>query len=189
MKNKQTLLKITVMVTTITALFLSNLSLVFAPPTNSFIDLTPNPVGVTQTVKVTYWIDPSPTSAGISAGGWQDITIEVERPDGSLQTIESLTTDSRGVGCIQYTPDAVGTHFFRMAFPGYTSGTVTYTSSSSSRESLAVQEEPVEVDPDYLTTCDIPSDECNWWICVIIVLVIIIIVILGVVFIRRTKKT
>jgi hypothetical protein len=166
---------------------LANFSSVFAVTTHAFIDITPNPAGLGQTVKITYWVTPSPSSAGISAEMWQGITIEVEKPDGSTQTIEPLTTDSRGVGCINYTPDTVGTHFFEMSFPEWDEAGVIYTASVSTREALTLQEEPAEVDPDYLTTCDIPSSY-DYLIVIILIIVVIVIIILGLLLRRKTQK-
>lgn len=164
-KIKKSSLNNVVIVMLLIVFILANFSFVFAIDidTYAFIRVDPNPVGINQTVLVCFWIQPSPTTAGIESGTWQDITIEVTRPDGSVETIADLTTDATGVGWIHYTLSEIGTWTFQMSFPGYTSDAGDYyTPSESNIEALSVQEDPVDYELGDLT-CELPDVEIEDW--------------------------
>ncbi|MGD2066273.1 MAG: hypothetical protein PVI43_03780, partial [Candidatus Bathyarchaeota archaeon] len=157
---------------------LASFSQVFgAPvPTDAFIDVVPNPVGVNQQVLICYWIQPSPATASIASGMWQEIAIEVTKPDGYVSTIENLRTDNTGLGSTQYVPDEAGHYSFKMKFPGWTEAGNEYLAAESNIETLIVQGDPVDYEPDDLT-CQIPfcDEPCITTTDVLIIIIVIII--------------
>ena len=170
---------------------LANFSQVFAAviPTDAFIDVVPNPVGVTQSVLICYWIHPSPATAGIASGMWQEIAIEVTTPDGDVTKMENLPTDNNGLGSIQYTPTQVGYHSFKMKFPGWTEAGNEYLAAVSNIETLIVQEDPVDYELDELICqmpfCDEPCSTITYDVIIVIVIIIIVIIIILGLFLRR----
>lgn len=181
---------------TVTVLFsivfvLASFSQVFgAPvPTDAFIDVVPNPVGVNQPVLICYWIQPSPATAGIASGMWQGITIEVTTPDGDVTKMENVLTDNNGLGSIQYIPTQVGYHSFKMKFPGWTEAGNEYLAAVSNIETLIVQEDPVDYELDEITCqmpfCDEPCSTITYDVIIVIVIIIIVIIIILGLFLRR----
>jgi outer membrane protein assembly factor BamB len=123
--------------------------------TYPFLGAVPNPVGKSQTVLFHVGIFQQLSSALM---GWEDLSITIEKPDGTTDTITDITTDSTGGTGKTYTPDQVGvyyctTHFPEQAItetntaPGIDVGTVMLASESAVLE-LIVQEEAIEYYPD-----------------------------------------
>jgi hypothetical protein len=158
---------------------LSNFSLAFATATTASVQIKPNPVGIEQTVLICLRVEPSPTTAGITSGGWEGITVVATRPDGSTETIGPFTTDSTGATSFYYTPDRVGHWTFQMSFPGYSSSGETYDPSQSPEEGLDVQPDPVDYELEELT-CDALEDEdpCLIWKILVGILILIILILL-----------
>jgi outer membrane protein assembly factor BamB len=132
-------------------------------PTFAFISIAPNPVGVGQTVSISYWLDKLPPGGAGNAGErWVGWTMEVTKPDDTKQTIPLGTSDPVGGGYIAYTPDIVGTYIFKFIFPGqkvtgstgsgiynYNIGiNDTYTASTKTA-TLTVQQEQINSAPTY----------------------------------------
>ncbi|MCW4005888.1 MAG: hypothetical protein NWF04_04740 [Candidatus Bathyarchaeota archaeon] len=128
-------------------------------PIWSYMNVSPNPIGVDQTAFIVFWFDKSPpTAAGSGGDRWTDITIEVTAPDNSKDTLGPFTTDSVGGSYAMFTPTQVGTYTFVLDFPGQTASLYhpetgvagnpsdfvndTY-SSSTTTATLTVQEEPI----------------------------------------------
>ena len=136
-------------------------------PTYAFIAASPNPVGVTQRVQITAWIDKMPPFRDMSLGSWSayysDITIEVTAPDGSKQTLGPQNSDPAGTTYFAYTPKEVGTYYFQMIYPGedFTPGYGSsgndvsgyYLASTSKKLEVTVQEEPIQF---------MPATPSNW---------------------------
>ncbi|MEJ2260287.1 MAG: hypothetical protein P8X83_01315 [Nitrosopumilaceae archaeon] len=80
----------------------------------AFINAMPNVVGVNQQVLIHYGIH-LPTLWPQT--GWEDLSVEVERPDGSTYSITGLTTDLTGGAGVNLTPDQVGTWRIRTIYP------------------------------------------------------------------------
>ncbi|MCW4006070.1 MAG: PQQ-binding-like beta-propeller repeat protein [Candidatus Bathyarchaeota archaeon] len=90
-------------------------------PTYAFISVAPTSVGVGQPLVITVWLDKvPPTANGAYGDRWDDLTIEVTKPDGSTTTIGPFTSDPVGSGYASYTPDQAGTYTFQFHFPGDT---------------------------------------------------------------------
>jgi outer membrane protein assembly factor BamB len=123
--------------------------------TYPFLGAVPNPVGKDQTVLFHVGIFQQLSSAQM---GWEGLTITIEKPDGTTDTISDIKTDSTGGTGKTYTPDQVGTYYCQTHFPqqeitetktvpGIDVGTVMLASESAVLE-LEVQEEAVQYYPD-----------------------------------------
>jgi hypothetical protein len=108
---------------------------------------TPNPVGVNQETLITVGITDPLVSA---LYGWQGLSITITRPDGVVETISNIKTDSTGLTGRVYVPPIVGNYTLVGHFPeqkapatatGYTVNT-TMLASDSAPITLVVQEEP-----------------------------------------------
>ena len=80
----------------------------------AFANAMPNQVGVNQQVLIHYGIH-LPTLWPQT--GWTDLSVEVQRPDGSTYTIDGLVTDLTGGAGVTLNPDQVGTWRIRTIFP------------------------------------------------------------------------
>jgi outer membrane protein assembly factor BamB len=87
-------------------------------PTYAYIAVTPNPIGVGQQALVVYWMSQlPPTATGDTGYRWQNLKIEITKPDGSKQTMGPYTSDPVGGGFASFTPDQEGTYTFDFSFP------------------------------------------------------------------------
>ncbi|MCW4018850.1 MAG: hypothetical protein NWF00_09280 [Candidatus Bathyarchaeota archaeon] len=136
-------------------------------PTYAYIAVTPNPIGVGQTAFVTFWLDWVPPGAGgIGGDRWQDLTVDVTKPDGSKETLGPFISDPIGGAYDLYVPDQIGTYTFEFNFPGQTAsmygptGEISVNPSlwdyindtflpSSAVTTLTVQQAEVTPIPDY----------------------------------------
>ncbi|MCW4016558.1 MAG: PQQ-like beta-propeller repeat protein, partial [Candidatus Bathyarchaeota archaeon] len=142
-------------------------------PTYAYVALSPNPVGVGQSVYVIMWVHPNPpTASGIGGDRWRDFTITITAPDETTEVIDVGNSDPTGSAWAIYTPTQIGTYEFVFDYPGqvlswygptglppasesYLIGrgqdvfvNDTYIGSSAT-EYLTVQEDPIEKIPDY----------------------------------------
>ena len=85
--------------------------------TYAISDAIPNPVGVGQTVLLKAGVSEAAPSASY---GWTGITITVTKPDGHVETLGPLTTDSTGSTYTTYVPDQVGDYTLTTNFPNNT---------------------------------------------------------------------
>jgi hypothetical protein len=113
---------------------------------------TPNPVGVNQEVIIAIGITDPLASA---LYGWEDLSITITRPDGVVETLSGIKTDSTGMTGKTYTPTMAGNytlvgHFPQQVMPitsrGVPAGTV-MLASNSDPITLVVQEEPIQYYP------------------------------------------
>jgi outer membrane protein assembly factor BamB len=124
--------------------------------TTAFIGATPNPVGVNQETLL---------HIGITDGmcrtidGWEGLTVTVEKPDGTTDTLGPYRTDSTGgIGDI-YVPTIEGTYYLQTHFPAqWYNFTETaphvvevipkfYKASTSEKLALNVTQEPITYYP------------------------------------------
>ena len=133
-------------------------------PTYSFIVVSPNPVGVGQSVNVNFWINqPPPTASAQYGDRWGNMTVKVTKPDGTTESLGPFTSDASGGAYTTYSPTATGNYTFQMIFGGQTlegknlapgmppSGYPLlgdyFQPSESNVYSLTVQEEPIGYPP------------------------------------------
>jgi len=135
-------------------------------PTFPGITVSPNPVGVGQTVQVIMLIELLPPSVGsegstVVYGGWPGYVLTITAPDGTNTTMGPYESDVSGTYQVGYTPSTVGTYYFQFYFPGFTNnngtrfGTRSYgnysanfLASMSESVSLTVQQQPLEPFPE-----------------------------------------
>lgn len=90
-------------------------------PTYAYMQAYPNPIGVNQPMYLFGWLDKvPPTASGIYGDRWENLSIEITKPDGSTEKLTSITSDPVGTVFQIYTPNQVGTYTFQMSFPGQT---------------------------------------------------------------------
>ncbi len=82
--------------------------------TYAFIGATPNPVGVGQEVLLHIGITQQLASAAL---GWYSLSVTIERPDGKVDTISDITTDSTGGTGRVYVPTMAGNYTLQTHFP------------------------------------------------------------------------
>jgi hypothetical protein len=170
MKNWKIKSKVTaiafVLILTISAIFVA-LPIVSAHdppwevPTWAYMSVTNNPIGVNQEVGIIYWPNAVPPTAVGAYGDRFYWTIEVTKPDGSIDTLGPYESDPVGGGYAVYTPTEVGTYTIVAVMAdqlitgepvppgGYFMGGDaaigdTYLGDASDPVTLIVQEEPIE---------------------------------------------
>ena len=90
-------------------------------PTQSYINVTPNPVGVGQQVTISIWLnEPPPTANGTYGDRWQNMTVRYVKPDGSTTTLGPFSSDETGKVVVVKATTQVGPHSFWMTFGGQT---------------------------------------------------------------------
>jgi hypothetical protein len=90
-------------------------------PTYSFISVSPNPIGVGQTVNVNFWVNLPPLTASAQYGDrWTAMTVKVTHPDGTTETLGPFTSDATGGTFTTYTPTVLGNYTFQFIFGGET---------------------------------------------------------------------
>ncbi len=90
-------------------------------PTYSFCSVSPNPIGVGQTVNVNFWVNIPPPTANQQFGDrWQNMTVVVTHPDGTTEKLGLFTSDDTGGSHTTYTPNSLGNYTFQMSFGGQT---------------------------------------------------------------------
>ncbi len=121
--------------------------------TYPLIGVTPNPVGVNQETLILIGLTEQLSSA---LYGWNDLSITITRPDGVVETISGIRTDSTGLTGRVYVPTMAGNYTLQGHFPeqviepgagsrafggGIPDGT-TMLASDTEKITLVVQDEP-----------------------------------------------
>jgi hypothetical protein len=125
-------------------------------PTYAFLGVTPNPVGVGQTVLLHIGI--SQQTMGTTQF-WYGLTVTVTKPDGTTETLGPFTTDSTGGTGANYVPTSTGVYKFQTHFPaqnitGFDFATFSivnkgYAASDSPITELVVQQEAIPYFPGF----------------------------------------
>ncbi|MEM0314198.1 MAG: hypothetical protein QXQ41_06595, partial [Candidatus Bathyarchaeia archaeon] len=118
-----------------------------------YIGAIPNPVGVRQEVLLHVGIT---QPVGMAGQGWENLSVEIIRPDGKTDYIRGIKTDSTGGTGVVYVPDMVGTYKLRTIFPEQVFGGTRYLASTSDWLELIVTEKPA---PEYPT----PGLPIEYW--------------------------
>ncbi len=144
-------------------------------PTYSFCSVSPNPIGVGQSINVNFWVnEPPPTASAQYGDRYHNMTVVVTHPDGTTETLGPFSSDATGGSHTTYTPSVVGNYSFQFVFGGDTitdenpSTPITNPSQHSSSYldyfmpsksnvfSLTVQQSPIS----YAAVTPLPS---NYW--------------------------
>jgi outer membrane protein assembly factor BamB len=145
--------------------------------TYCYLGAIPNPVGVNQQVLLHVGITDYLETA---EDGWEDMSVTVEKPDGSTETLTDIRTDSTGGTGVVYVPTMTGTHHLTAHFPEqeYTwsgasffnplRGTITYLASDSDVLELIVDDSSIEYYPGHSLPTEywdrpIDSQLREWW--------------------------
>jgi hypothetical protein len=88
-------------------------------PSYAFLAISPNPVGVGQSVYLVMWLHAAPyTADGIAGDRYHDFSIEVTKPDNSQENFGPYISDPTGSYYISYTPNQIGTYKFVFKYTG-----------------------------------------------------------------------
>jgi FOG: WD40-like repeat len=131
-------------------------------PTDAFMDVSPNPVGVGQSVFILGWLlefDPVTNGYLGNQSYWQGITVTVTDPDGTPTTLGPYTATAAATVGVSYTPTKVGNYTFVFNFPGQvitsdSLGLNRYYEPSNATKTITVQQEPLT----YLPQTPLPTD-------------------------------
>lgn len=118
----------------------------------AFIGATPNPVGVGQQTLLHIGISAQLANAAL---GWKGLSVTIARPDGVVEKITGVDTDSTGGTGRVYTPTMTGNYTVQSHFPeqkmpsaaGGVSANTTMLASNSDILTIVVQQDPVAVYP------------------------------------------
>ncbi len=122
--------------------------------THAYIGATPNPVGVGQETLLHIGIM---QQLSLVQQGWEGLTVTVEKPDGTTETLGPFRTDSTGGTGYAYIPEEEGEYILQTHFPeqvttadnlapGSPAGTV-MLDSDSPELTLVVQADPIPIYP------------------------------------------
>ncbi len=90
-------------------------------PTWAYLAISPDPIGVGQSVYVIMWVSPNPpTAEGLSGDVWRALTVTITAPDGTTSTLGPYNSDATGSTFASFTPDQVGTYTLFFNYPGQT---------------------------------------------------------------------
>ena len=124
--------------------------------TYAFIGATPNPVGVNQETLLHIGITQQLNRVGMQ---WHDLSVTIEKPDGSTETISGIDTDSTGGTGYIYIPTMAGNHTLQTHFPEQTTTATNYAASTpvgtimlasdSEKLTIVVLDVPVAIYPSF----------------------------------------
>ena len=169
-KTMATLIALILMSTTISASIMASLPTANAlthteSPSSAFITVSPNPIGVGQTLYVMYWlVQIRPGSGANQDVVWDDYTLKITTPDGKSETIVQSPNSAAGATYI-YVPAKVGNYTFEFTFPGQQITTSTldnYFKPSNATTSITVQEQPIQALPQNPIPADYWQRPINW---------------------------
>jgi len=110
----------------------------------AIIGATPNPVGVNQETLLAVGVT---QQLSVATDGWEGLSVTVTRPDGVVETISGIRTDSTGLTGRVYVPTMAGNYTLQTNFPKQTYRGITMEASTSRVLTLVVQEEPITFYP------------------------------------------
>jgi hypothetical protein len=123
-----------------------------------YVGATPNIIGVNQQELLVMWTDNIPPDIGEIAAaegqraGWNNVGINVTKPDGTVEEFIIDKTDPVGGGFLLYTPDTVGTYSVQSWFPDTWKNTTTnqafYGAAVSTPVTFTVQQEQIPPWPE-----------------------------------------
>ncbi|MCW3998420.1 MAG: PQQ-binding-like beta-propeller repeat protein [Candidatus Bathyarchaeota archaeon] len=179
-KNKKS------MITTLTLILLISMFAIAILPssvkavqiidTNAYAMLSPDLVGVGQTVVVSYRIDKVRQGATDLTNHFEGFSVTITKPDGTIETKQNLEVDSTSGSWFTYVPTEVGTYTFVTHFPEqWANGTFfgqpfsnLYLASDSAPTELTVQADPIPGYPGVPLPTEpwrrpINAENKGWW--------------------------
>ncbi len=141
-------------------------------PTKAYINVTPDPAGVDQTMVVIMWLNTvPPTATGPNGDRWT-FNLDITTPDGTTTREGPLTSDDMAGAHFLYTPTTVGQYTFQMSFPGQTLAGINpplyplgapyvgdfFEPSQSDKMVVTVQQQPIQA----LPTNPLPGPNDYW---------------------------
>jgi outer membrane protein assembly factor BamB len=92
--------------------------------TEVYITASPNPIGIGQKLSVVSIMPNVPPAQypldSPRYGYWENLTLKVWKPDGTMETLGPYRTAEAGTGYASYVPTMVGNYTFQWFFPGQT---------------------------------------------------------------------
>lgn len=145
--------------------------------THAYAMISPDLVGIGQTVLVSYRIEKTRQGATETANHFEGFSVTITKPDGTVETKSNLDVDSTSGGWFTYTPTAIGTYTFTTHFPeqwangsSFFGGPYSnlYLASDSAAVPLTVQEDPIEGIADNPLPSEpwqrpINAENKGWW--------------------------
>jgi hypothetical protein len=168
------------MLTTIAPLFALPTTSAHAPiwqiPTNAFLAVKPNPVGVNQQAFFVMWLaEVLPDAALTNDIRFHNYKLVITKPDNTTETKTwAVVSDTSSGVAMAYTPNQVGTYTLEFSFPGQTytwAGAYqndTYLPSSR-KITITVQKDPIPSAiasyplPTEYWTRPIEGENTDWW--------------------------
>ena len=107
--------------------------------TNAFMSVTPNPIGVGQTLTIVTWLAQIPpfSTAG-AAEPYTGFTVNVTTPSGATSVLGPFSSDDVGSHATSYVPTTTGSYLFQFFYAGQISN-ISSTFSSASSTSIIAQ--------------------------------------------------
>jgi len=176
--NKKLLSIVLILTLTAAAIPMTTLLFANAAVTNydtfAFVMVSPNPVGVNQETLVTFRITNPLTTGSFSGERWQGLSVQITKPDGSIEDKGPYEADPTGGSWFLYTPTQTGTYKFQCSFAGQEVNVSAndqryYLPSTSAQLTLTVQADPI---PPYTNSPPLPTDSWTrpinsenkgWW--------------------------
>jgi outer membrane protein assembly factor BamB len=131
-------------------------------PTYAYITVSPNPIGVSQTATIVFWVDKIPPTAAGTAGDRWFFYLDIKAPDNTTTTQGPFTSDPVGGSYYLFTPDMVGTYTFTSRFGPQvitgSNGTGIYSTNigindtyaaSTATTTITVQQDAIPAVPNY----------------------------------------
>jgi len=90
-------------------------------PTWAYMSAAPNPIGVGQQIIIVMWLNDYPrTAVGAYGDRWDNMYIDITKPDGSKETLGPFTSDPVGTAYTNYVPTQAGEYTIVFRFDGDT---------------------------------------------------------------------
>ncbi len=127
LKNKTKISAITFLLLFTFAFTIATLPTIYAhdppweTPTWAYLSAAPNPIGVGQQIIIVMWINDYPrTAIGAYGDRWDNMYIDITKPDGSKETLGPFTSDPVGTAYTNYVPTQAGDYTIVFRFEGDT---------------------------------------------------------------------
>ena len=172
-KNKQlvAIMLMMLLLPLLTNLTLSNAAVV-EYDTYAHIIVSPNVVGIDQSVIVSFRIDKTVPGGTVLGPFWSNFVVKITLPDGTTTERRGLTADATGGSWFTYTPTMQGKYYFQTVFPGQWINSSTlqrwYRPSTSAKAELMVQAEKIPPYPEVPLPTGywarpINAENKGWW--------------------------